>query len=162
VYPQFKIIDTPEDVWQNTLDINLKSIYYGAIIAKEKMSKNGGVLINASSFAAIMPSVGSGLYAATKAAISSMTKTLAAELAPYNIRVNGYIPGVIETEMTNALIEKNGENMKSAIAMNRFGIGEDVANAIVFLASEYADYITGTFIEISGGKLCVQNPTAAW
>lgn len=161
IYPQYKIIDTPEDVWDKTINVNLKAIYYGALISKSKMKK-GGVLINASSFAAVMPSVGSGLYAATKAAVSSMTKTLAAELAPMDIRVVGYIPGVIKTDMTNDLIDLKGDEMKKVIALNRFGEAEDVANYIAFLASEYASYVTGTCVEISGGKFCVQNPNSAW
>ena len=161
IYPQHKIIDTPDEVWDNTIAINLKSVYFSGIIAKEKM-KRGGVLINASSFASVMPSVGSGLYAATKAAVTSMTKTLAAELAPLNIRVVGYIPGVIKTDMTENLIKENEVNMKKTIAMNRFGEDFEVANVVVFLASEYASYITGTCVEITGGKFCVQNPTSAW
>ena len=78
---------------------------------------------------------------------------LAAELAPYGIRVNGYIPGVIDTDMTHALTVSNGEAMKSAIAMQTFGEPMDVAWALAFLASDYARYITGTTLEISGGKM---------
>ena len=88
--------------------------------------------------------------------------TLAAELAPYGIRVNGYIPGVIDTDMTHALTVSNGEAMKSAIAMQTFGEPMDVAWALAFLASDYARYITGTTLEISGGKMGVQNPAKAW
>jgi NAD(P)-dependent dehydrogenase (short-subunit alcohol dehydrogenase family) len=84
-----KIIDTPEDLWQKTMDVNLKSVYYGGLIAADKIrARGGGVLINAASFASLIPSVGSG-YAASKAAIANMTGTLAGELAPFNIRVVG-------------------------------------------------------------------------
>ncbi len=162
ICPYCKITETPEEVWDETLNINLKSVYLGARVAREKMSQRGGVLINAASFATRMPTMGSGLYAATKSAVASMTRSLAAELAPFFIRVNGYIPGVIRTDMTAPAIEKNGDLMREVIAMNDFGEAGDVANAVVFLASEYASYITGSFIEISGGKFCVQNPTAAW
>jgi NAD(P)-dependent dehydrogenase (short-subunit alcohol dehydrogenase family) len=162
VYPQHRIVDTPEDVWERTLRTNMTSIYLGARIARDKMAGRGGVLINASSFASVMPSVGSGLYAATKAAVTSMTKTLAAELAPYGIRVNCYIPGVIDTPMTRPLLEKNGEAMRKSIALNRFGTPEEVATAVAFLASPYAGYISGTSLEISGGKFCTQNPDAGW
>jgi NAD(P)-dependent dehydrogenase (short-subunit alcohol dehydrogenase family) len=162
VYPQHRIVDTPEDVWERTLRTNMTSIYLGARIARDKMAGRGGVLLNASSFASVMPSVGSGLYAATKAAVTSMTKTLAAELAPYGIRVNGYIPGVIDTPMTRPLLDANGEAMRKTIAMNRFGAPEEVATAVAFLASPYAGYISGTSLEISGGKFCVQNPDADW
>jgi len=109
-----------------------------------------------------MPSVGSGVYAATKSAITSMTKTLAAELAPYDIRVNGYIPGLIITDMTRDIAEANEEAMRSVIAMNKFGKPDDIAWAMAFLASDYASYITGTTLEISGGKFGVQNAAKAW
>ena len=93
-----KLIDTPEDMWQRVMDINVKSVYYGGLIAADKIRKRGGgVLFNAASFASLMPRVGSGAYAASKAAIYSMTKTLGAELAPFNIRVVGYAPGIIKT-----------------------------------------------------------------
>lgn len=161
IYPQYRIIDTPEDVWDRVFDINVKAIYRSAKIVKERMNK-GGVLLNASSFAALMPSVGSGVYAATKSAVTSLTKTLAAELAPYQIRVNAYIPGLIRTDMTNAVIETNEEGMTEVIALQRIGEPDDVAASIAFLASEGAKYITGAVLEISGGKYCVQNPKAAW
>lgn len=163
IYPQYKIIDTPEEVWDRLMDINIKSVYFGGRIAADKLRKRGGgVLLNGASFASLMPSVGSGGYAATKAAVYSMTKTLAAELAPFNIRVNGYIPGVIETKMTNKLIEAKKEQLEKPIALQKIGCAQDVANALLFLASDFASYITGTFIEISGGKFCVQNAQDAW
>lgn len=158
-----KIIDTPEDEWQRTMDVNLKSVYYGGLIAADKMRKRGGgVLINAASFATLMPSVGSGAYAATKAAIANMTRTLAGELAPFNIRVVGFIPGVIATPMTERWIEKKGKVLASQHALNRVGRADEIANALLFLASDYASFITGTCMEITGGKFCVQNPSDAW
>jgi len=158
-----KIIDTTEEQWQMIMDVNVKSVYYGGLIAADKMRKRGGgVLINAGSFASLMPSLGSGAYAASKAAVYSLTKSLAAELAPFNIRVIGYIPGVIETQMTAPTIESKGDAIKSPIALRRIGEPEDVANAVLFAASDRASYITGTFIEVSGGKFCVQNPQDAW
>src|SRR5699024_10164349 len=98
-----------------TVDTNLKSVYLGARIGYQAMKERGGVMLLASSFAALFPSVGSGVYAATKSAISSMVRTLAAELAPYGIRVNGYIPGVIDTEMNQALIAERGEQLLAPI-----------------------------------------------
>ena len=158
-----KIIDTPEDEWQRTMDVNLKSVYYGGLIAADKMRKRGGgVLINAASFATLMPSVGSGAYAATKAAIGNMTRTLAGELAPFNIRVVGFIPGVIATPMTERWIERKGKVLASQHALNRVGQASEIANALLFLASDYASFVTGTCMEITGGKFCVQNPSDAW
>lgn len=163
IFLQKKIIDTPEDEWQRIMDINLKSIYYGGLIAADKFKKRGGgVLINAASFASLMPAVGSGAYAASKAAIASMTKSLAAELAPYNIRVVGFIPGIIETPMTESWLEQKREVLAGQSALQRIGRPEEVANALLFLASEKASFITGTCIEVTGGKFCVQNPQDAW
>jgi NAD(P)-dependent dehydrogenase (short-subunit alcohol dehydrogenase family) len=158
-----KLIDTPEDLWQRVMDINVKSVYYGGLIAADKIKKRGGgVLINAASFASLMPSVGSGAYAASKAAIYSMTKTLGAELAPFNIRVVGYAPGVIKTGMTEQLIQAKGKKLQSQIALQQLGDVEDIARVVLFLSSDHAAYITGTCVEISGGKFCVQNPQDAW
>lgn len=158
-----KLIDTPEDLWQKIMDVNVKSIYYGGLIAADKIKKRGGgVLINAGSFSSVIPSAGSGAYAASKAAVSSLTRTFAAELAPFNIRVVCYIPGIIRTEMTRHLINVKGSQLESQIAQQRVGDGEDVANVIVFLASDFSSYITGVCVEISGGKFCVQNPQDAW
>ena len=145
------------------MDVNVKSIYFGGLIAADKIRKRGGgVLVNAASFASLMPSVGSGVYAASKAAVYSMTKTLGAELAPFNIRVVGYTPGIIETRMTEAGIKSKGRVLARQIALQRFGQCEEVADVVLFLVSDYASFITGTCVEISGGKFCVQNPADAW
>ena len=158
-----KLIDTPEELWQRVMDVNVKSVYYGGLIAADKIRKRGGgVLFNAASFASLMPSVGSGAYATSKAAIFSMTKTLGAELAPFNIRVIGYVPGMIKTRMTEPHIRAKRKELESQIALQRLGESQDIAKVIVFLASDHAAYITGTCVEISGGKFCVQNPQDAW
>jgi NAD(P)-dependent dehydrogenase (short-subunit alcohol dehydrogenase family) len=163
IFPPKKIKDATESEWQQVMDINLKSVYYGGIIAADKIRKRGGgVLINAASFASVMPAVGSGVYAATKAAVASMTRSLAAELAPFNIRVVAYIPGVIETPMTESWIRAKGNILASQCALQRLGSPEEVANVVLFLASDKASYITGTCVEITGGKFCVQNPQDGW
>lgn len=158
-----KLIDTPEELWQQTMDVNLKSVYYGGLVAADKIRKRGGgVLINAASFASLMPAVGSGAYAASKAAVTSMTRSLAGELAPYNIRVVAFVPGLIETSMTASWIARKGEVLASQHALNRIGRADEVAGALLFLASDHASFITGTCMEITGGKFCVQNPADAW
>lgn len=158
-----KIIDSSEEVWRRTMSVNVDSVYYGGLIAADKLKKRGGgVLINAASFASLMPSVGSGAYAASKAAIASMTRTLAGELAPFGIRVVGFIPGVIETPMTADWIKNTGQVLASQHALQRVGQPGEIANALLFLASDKASFITGTCIEITGGKFCVQNPADAW
>lgn len=163
IFVPHKLIDTPEELWQRVMDVNVKSIYYGGLIAADKIQKRGGgVLANAASFASLMPSIGSGAYAASKAAVYSMTKTLGAELAPFNIRVVGYAPGVIQTRMTQPGIDSKGSELASQTALQRFGTCEQVADVVLFLVSDHASYITGTCVEISGGKFCVQNPADAW
>lgn len=162
IYPQAFACDMEAEQWDMVMNVNLKSVFLCARECSKCMEEKGGVLINAASYAALLGSAGSGAYAASKAAVYSLTKTLAAELAPRRIRVNGFIPGVIETGMTRGVIDSKKEELESAIALHRLGRPEDVANAVSFLASEEASYLTGTFIEISGGKLCVQNPYFAW
>lgn len=162
VYYPTHVLDATDAMWDKSFAVNLNSIRIGARIARDQMRGKGGVLLFASSFASLIPSINGGIYAATKAATSSLVKSLAAELAPLSIRVNGYIPGVIATPMTKDQIDANGENMKKFIAQQEFGQPIDIAWGLAFLASEYARYITGTLLEITGGKLTVQNPQQAW
>ena len=163
IYPQKMLMETSEHEWDEIMSNNLKSVFLGCKAVFPYMKhQGGGVILNASSFAALIPSVGSGVYAAAKAAINSLTRTLAAEMAPYKIRVNAYIPGLTSTDITKPVIEKNRQHFQSQIALNRIGEPEDIAESIVFLASDAARYMTGAFIEVSGGKFCVQNPHAAW
>jgi NAD(P)-dependent dehydrogenase (short-subunit alcohol dehydrogenase family) len=163
IFLQKKLIDTLEEEWNKTMDVNLKSVYYGGLIAAEKLRKRGGgVLINAASFGAVIPGLGSGAYAATKAAVVNMNGSLAGELAPFNIRVVGFIPGIIETPMTSELVATKRQSLASQVALNRLGTSDEVAKVLLFLASDCASYITGTCVEITGGKFCVQNPANAW
>ncbi len=162
IYPQAYLAEMSSGDFDKTISVNLKSVFLCSKAAFHCMKDQGGVLLQAASYAALIPSAGSGVYAASKAAVYSLTKTMAAEFAPYGIRVNGYIPGVIETGMTKQVIEEKSKELNQAIALNQLGKAEDVAKAVSFLASEDASYITGTFIEISGGKLCVQNPHSSW
>lgn len=164
MYPQVRLADMADDEWDAILRVNLTAVFALSKRAAHWMSADGiqGTIVNAASFASLIPSVNAGAYAATKSAVYSITRTFAAELAPKGIRVNGYIPGVIETDLTRPVIEKSGDAMLNQIALRRFGTPEEAAEAVWFLMSPAASYITGSFIEISGGKLCVQNPGAAW
>lgn len=163
IYPQCTLLDMTEQEWDDLMRINLKSVFLGAQIAAGHLkARGGGVILNASSFAAIIPSAGSGAYAATKAAISSLTRTLAAELAPAGIRVIAYIPGLIRTDMTEFAVTARGQALIEQTALKRLGDPEDIADPVVFLASARASYITGVSVEISGGKFCVQNPMHSW
>ncbi|MCI6887026.1 MAG: SDR family oxidoreductase [Lachnospiraceae bacterium] len=159
---QMLIDYTPQD-FADMVNINLNSIFFGSQIAAKQMRKqNGGVILNAASYAAVTPLAGKSPYAACKAAVVSLTKSMAGEWAPYGIRVNAYIPGLIRTEISRPNIEKMGDALLRDIPLHRVGEPEDLAESLVFLASDTAGYITGTTLEISGGKRCVQNPWYAW
>jgi len=160
--PSAKLIDMSEELWDKVIDTNLKSVFTGTKIAYEKMKDHGGVIINAASYAAVIPSVGGSAYAAAKSGVVSLTRTYAAELAPYKIRVLGYIPGVIDTALNAANIAARADALLTPLALQKFGEPEDVAKVILFMASDAADYMTGTCLEISGGKYAVQNARAAW
>lgn len=157
------ILDLSEEEWDTLIDVNLKSVYLCSRAAAAIMTEQGGGVIgNASSFTAVIPSANLGAYGAAKAAVANLTRTMAGELAPYGIRVFGYIPGVIETDLTKHMREQNLEGLVEPIALHRCGRPEEVADVVVFLCSDAARYITGTLVEISGGKFCVQNAGSAW
>lgn len=160
--PRAFLKDMTEDFWDKVIDVNLKSVYLGGRIAYDKMRERGGVLLHASSFASVIPSVGYSAYAAAKAGVSSLTRTFASELAPYGIRVLGYIPGFIDTPLNKETKARSLEKAVEPISLRRLGEASDVADALVFLASDLAAYMTGTCVEISGGKFATQNPSAAW
>lgn len=153
-----------EELWDRAVNMNLKSIYLCSQAAFERMSRqeDGGVILNASSFAALIPAYPYGIYSTTKAAVINMTRAMAAEFAPWNIRVNAYVPGFIATAMNAETLAKNGALAMSQIALNRPGTVEEVAAPVVFLASSKAGYISGAALEISGGKFSVQHPKGNW
>lgn len=158
IYPQCALCEMSAAQWDTVMNVNLRSVFLCGCEAFRRMKKTGGVIVNAASYAAVIGSAGSGAYAASKSAVYSLTKTMAAEMAPFGIRVNGFIPGVIETGMTQAVVDERHDQLVGQIALARLGKPDDVANAVLFLLSDASSYITGTFIEVSGGKLCVQNP----
>ena len=154
--------EVPYEEWDLTVNVNFKAVYYGCAFAAKYMGKTGGVIINTSSFASQVPNAGKALYAATKAAVESLTRTLAAELASRNIRVVSVIPGYIRTDFTEKNIAQNYERLVASIPMKRLGESEDMAGAYVFLASSAASYINGVSLTVAGGKCCVQNPLWSW
>lgn len=153
-----------EDLWDRNLDINLKGTFLmcQAVIPAMKRQKAGRIL-NASSFAAIVPSLGSAAYASSKAGVQSLTRVLAGELGPYNVTVNCYAPGMIPTEMNRfaEADEQRQEHLLDTLSLRRWGQASDIANLVCFLSSDLAGYITGSMIDISGGKLATQMPWAA-
>jgi len=159
-----KVIDYELDDLMRIINTNLVSVIMGSKIAAERMRETGGgVILSAASYSAVTPIAGKAPYAACKSGVVSLTRTLAAELAPYNIRVNCYIPGLIATEISRSNLELFGDAMLRDIPMKRFGTPEDLAKSIVFLASDLAaGYVNGIALEISGAKRCVQNPWYAY
>jgi 3-oxoacyl-[acyl-carrier protein] reductase len=157
--------DLPEEKWDANLDVNLKGtmLMCQAVIPAMKRQVLGRI-INASSFAAIIPSIGGAAYASSKAAVVALTRVLAGELGPHGITVNAYAPGMIPTEM-NHFAEREPavqEKLLDTLSIRRWGDPKDVANLIVFLASEQASYITGSLIDVSGGKFATQMPWMAY
>lgn len=138
--------------WNNVLNINLTGTFNCIKIAgKIMMKQRYGRIINMASVVGVIGNAGQANYVASKAGVIGLTKTAAKELAPRNITVNAIAPGFIETDMTAVLSDKVRDAMLNQIPLKRAGTPEDVAGAVIFLASEQADYITGQVLHVSGG-----------
>ena len=120
-------------------------------VVPHMIARRAGKIINISSVAGEKGGRGQTNYAASKGAINAFTRALAVELAPRRITVNAVAPGVIETDMSQAIRDRAGEEVKSRILLRRFGTPEEVAYAVWFLASRFADYITGEVLHVDGG-----------
>ena len=120
-------------------------------VVPHMIARRAGKIVNVSSVAGEKGGRGQTNYAASKGAINALTRALAVELAPRRINVNCVAPGVIETEMTQEIRERAGDEVKARILLRRFGQPRDVAHAVWFLASKYADYITGQVLHVDGG-----------
>ncbi|MCD7995417.1 MAG: SDR family oxidoreductase [Clostridia bacterium] len=156
-------LEYTENEWDTIMNTDLKAVWNCIrLVAPIMMKQERGVIINISSFASKIPSAGGAIYGAAKSGVSSLTRTLAAELAPYHIRVLGVVPGMIDTEISKANIEENGEQLVQNVSLGRLGTAEDLAGPIVFLASEQAEYMSGFDLEVTGGKFAVQNTRWAW
>ena len=160
----FKFLEEMDgDYLQKVLDGNFKSQFYVMRAAIPHMKKNRyGRIANASSISGNFSDVGLIAYAASKACVNMMTKIGSAELAPYQITVNAYAPGIIHTDMTDAMIQERGEIQVKQISLNRFGTGEDVAALVGFLVSPEAGYVTGEIVGVDGGFFKVQNASRAY
>lgn len=143
----------PQD-WKDVLEVNLTGAFHCArTVAKAMMKRREGCIVNIASVAGMTGNPGQANYSASKAGLIGLTKALAKELAPWNIRVNAVSPGYITTEMTHGLPEKVKEEILGLIPLKRFGSTQDVALAVVFLASKWSAYITGEVLNVSGGLL---------
>jgi 3-oxoacyl-[acyl-carrier protein] reductase len=143
-----------EEDWDLVLNVNLKGAFNCIKAACRPMMKQRyGRIINIASVVAYMGNPGQANYVASKAGLVGLTKTVARELASRQVTVNAVAPGFIATDMTANLPEKVQADMLAQIPLNRFGIPEDVAAAVAFLASAAANYITGEVIHINGGLI---------
>ncbi len=138
--------------WEEVIRVNLTGTFLiTSLCVKGMLKARWGRIINISSVVGFMGNVGQVNYSSTKSALIGFTKSLAKELASRNITVNAIAPGFIETDMTAVLSEEIKQSYLKNIPLGRFGKPEDVAGAVLFLCSEYADYITGEVIHINGG-----------
>jgi len=152
-------LEMTEEDWDKTLDINLKGYFLCAkACAKEMVKQKSGVIVNITSI--VMGQIGKGMaglshYSASKGGIAALTKTLAVELASYNIRVNAIAPGAIDTPMASSTKTdpKAMEGIMAMVPLHRMGKAEEIANTVLFLASDASSYITGTIIVVDGGWL---------
>ena len=133
----------------------LKSTILGTKFASAYFGESG-VIINVGSFAGVLPMKNASIYSSFKSAINVFTRSSATELGKLGIRVNCITPGVIRTPMTSQYIDDNYDKIIEPIALGRVGSCEEVANAVLFLCSDLASYITGTVLEITGGKYMTQ------
>jgi len=146
------VLRMKEEDWDFVLNINLKGVFLCSKEAIKIMTKQQyGKIISISSVVAFTGNPGQVNYTASKAGIVGLTKTMAKEYAPRGIRANAVAPGFIQTAMTDTLPEKVKEDMKRFIPLGCFGLPEDIADAVTFLASKEADYITGQVIHVNGG-----------
>jgi len=141
-----------DSAWDAVIDINLKGAFRCTRAAAKVMTKQRyGRIINIASIVGQMGNAGQANYCASKGGIIAMTKSNARELAKRNVTVNAVAPGFIETDMTAALPEKVRQDLTRQIPMERLGAAEDIAAAVVFLASDAAAYITGQVLGVNGG-----------
>lgn len=143
-----------EEDWDAVINTNLKGVFYCTkAVSKLMMKKRAGRIVNMASVVGLTGNAGQANYAAAKAGVIGFSKTMAKELASRGITVNMVAPGYIDTDMTAVLSESVRETMVSGIPLGRAGTPEDVANAVLFLVSDNASYITGQVINVDGGMV---------
>lgn len=143
-----------EEDWDAVITTNLKGVFNCTKAAiKYMMKQRSGSIVNISSIVGVMGNAGQANYCAAKAGVIGFTKATAKEVAARGIRVNAIAPGFIKTDMTSVLPEKVVEAMLAGIPLNRLGETEDIAKAVLFLASSDANYITGQTLHVDGGMV---------
>lgn len=145
-----------DEEWDDVLSVNLTSVFtLTRAIVRGMMRRRGGRIVNIASISGVLGNPGQGNYAASKAGLVGMTKSLAREVAARGITANCIAPGFISTPMTDALTEKQTKAIAAAIPAQCFGEPKDVAAAVVFFASDEASYVTGETMHINGGMIMV-------
>ena len=143
-----------EEEWDDVLNINLKGTYNTIrSVAKIMMKQRSGKIINITSVVGVMGNAGQANYSASKAGVIGLTKSVAKELAPRSINVNAIAPGYIMTDMTDSIPEEKKEELKKMIPLGELGEAKAIADAVVFLASDQAKYITGQVLNVDGGMV---------
>ena len=140
------------DEWDRVINLNLSSTFFMTKNVNKKMLKNKfGKIINITSVVGHTGNIGQANYAASKAGLVGMSKSLALEYGKKNIKINCISPGFIKSVMTDQISESFKLKMEEKISLARFGMPEDVANAVLFLSSDLSDYITGETLHVNGG-----------
>lgn len=143
-----------EEDWDLVLNVNLKGTYnFTKSVVRPMMKQQSGKIVNIASIIGLIGNAGQCNYAASKAGVIGFTKSIAKEVASRNINVNAVAPGFIATHMTEVLPEDVKKKMLDAIPLGRFGTPEDVADVVLFLASDLSRYVTGVVVNISGGMV---------
>jgi 3-oxoacyl-[acyl-carrier protein] reductase len=148
------LVRMSDEDWDAVLRVNLKGTFlFSRAVAKPMMKQRGGAIVNIASISGIIGTPGQANYAASKAGVIALTKSTANELAARGVRANAIAPGFISSKMTDALSEDVRGQYLSRIPLGRFGSTEDIANAVVFLASDRSAYLTGQTLNVNGGMV---------
>ncbi|HPF99300.1 MAG TPA: 3-oxoacyl-[acyl-carrier-protein] reductase [Kiritimatiellia bacterium] len=148
------LVRMTEADWDAVLSVNLKGAFlFTKAVARPMMKQRAGNIVNMASIIGLIGNAGQCNYAASKAGLIALTKSVAKELASRNIRCNAVAPGFIQTKMTEKLPEDIRKKMLEAIPLGRFGVPEDVANVVLFLASDDSAYVTGQVLTVCGGMV---------
>jgi 3-oxoacyl-(acyl-carrier-protein) reductase len=146
------LVRLKDEQWDEVLDVNLKGIFYCIQAAIPSMMKQrSGKIVNISSIYGRIGAIGDVNYATAKSGIVGLTKTVARELARYNINVNAIMPGLVDTDLLRGIPEKYLKPMIEEVPLKRVGAPEDIANVVAFLTSEDSSYMTGAILEVTGG-----------
>ena len=147
------LVELDDDALEQTLSVNVRGLLITTREAIPHLSKRGGAVVNISSTLAQASMPGASAYSGTKAAVERITSALAAELGPQGIRLNSVAPGITETDMSAGIPQEILDGMIAQTPLGRLGRPEDIAKAVVFLASDDASWITGQVLQSSGGLM---------